>query len=306
MIKPSLNELKMLYHNKDVVGLAARVPHLRNHKSKFVKFLMDSNLLKMGNWVAEDPVTYGADPEFILCKKNCPEEIVLFSSEYTDNYFGISEAEVGADYGLLEFRVQPAKSVKIFLKNLNDIHNEFESRFKKDNITILEKEAIIYNHKKMRVLESLYKGKDINYGMNRGKDVSVWSGGNDSILSGIETGVTLNAYDNIAFNKFNDELLTAGGHIHIGGSMIKILSMAQLKQFIMKLDDTILPVCSSLETEAGILRRTVYGSPGEFRIKEYGIEYRSPSNVLFLKKNLKKLSDILYKVENILFTMAVK
>jgi len=303
MTRHSINKLKELYKAKNLKELAIILPHVRHLNNSFVKFLLESNLLRMREWINSPPITLGADPEFILYENDDPNNIVLFSSEYTNDYFGISEAELGADYGLLEFRPAPAEAASELVANLNSLHKLFKERFG-TKIKILQKEAVSFDHKRKRVLQSMESEKNINYGMNRGKDIAVWNGGDENIMTGIETGVTLCAYDKPVFNQFNDKLFTAGGHIHIGGRFIKMLSFTQLKAFVRKLDEEILPICNAVETEAGELRRTVYGSPGEFRIKEYGIEYRSPSNAIFFKQNSKILLQVLKKVEKILLTMA--
>lgn len=299
-----ISDLKQLYKEKKLKEMAIKLPHMRHLKNSFIKFLLESNLLKMKQWLNSPPITFGADPEFILHTKGNKKDIVLFSSEYTGSYFGISEAEVGADYGLLEFRPGPERSAKKLVDNMIYLHNMFKKDFGPGGIKILEKEAVVFDHKRKRVLQAMASKTDINYGMNRGKDVAVWSGNDNDIMADVETGITFCAYDKPVFNQFNDKLFTAGGHIHIGGSLIKMLSFDQLKMFICKLDKEILPICNSIETRAGKLRRTVYGSPGEFRIKEYGIEYRSPSNAIFFQKNSKTLLKVLRKIKEILSTMA--
>lgn len=302
MTQHSISELRKLYKERDLKKLAAILPHARCLKSSFVQFLLKSNLLRMRQWLNSPPITFGADPEFILHAKDDPNDITLFSSSYTRDYFGISEAELGADYGLLEFRPDPEASAEGLANSIHRLHGAFSNEFGPD-IKILQREAVSFDHKKKRVLQSMESKENINYGMNRGKDVAVWSGGDNAIMAGIETGVTLCAYDRPVFNQFNDKLFTAGGHIHIGGALIKMLSLSQLKVFVRRLDAEILPICNAVETEAGELRRTVYGSPGEFRIKEYGIEYRSSSNAIFFKKNYKVLLRVLKKIERILSTM---
>lgn len=299
-MKLSVNELKYDYEEADLKSLATKLPHMRGARSKFIQSLMVSNLLKMQEHLGDPAITLGADPEFILCEKENEDKIVLFSSQYTTDYFGISEAELGADYGLLEFRPEPSTDPEGLVKSIRDLHEEFQETY--DNFKILEKEAVKYNHKKARVLEALQEDKDINYGMNRGKDVGVWAA-NEEIVLGMETATSLSAYDKPVFNQFNDKLFTAGGHIHIGGKLILMLSMEQLRAFVRKLDKEILPLCKSVETKAGRLRRTVYGAPGEFRLKNYGIEYRSPSNAIFWQKNLDSLLEILRKTSNIAKTM---
>jgi hypothetical protein len=310
MIPPSTKEMRALYDQGKVKELARLLPHVRDRKSKFIEFLAESNLLTMGKHVSDRPVTLGADPEFILCEKTDASKIVLFSSQWLPEYFAVSEAETGADYGLLEFRPKHKRTAAGLVGEINDLHDRFASNY--ESLSILETEAIEFNHKRARILGAIGAEEDVNYGMHRGKDVDVWSptsAGNaagQELVLGQETGMNLSAYKRPSFPSFNDKLLTAGGHIHVGGSLIMMLSMSQLKEFVRRLDKLILPMCKSVETSAGKLRRTVYGNPGEFRLKEYGIEYRSPSNAIFWKKNHKTLLKALDAVVETLKTMARK
>lgn len=303
MILPSVKNMKDFYKEGDLKNLSRWLPHLRDKKSPFIKFLMKSNLLKMKEHVNDPPLTIGADPEFILCEKDDESKVVLFSSRFVTNYFGLSEAEMGADYGLMEFRPRPEESATALVKVIEDLHKDFADIH--PDFKILEKEAIEYNHKRARVKESMEAEEDINYGLNRGKDVGVWAPGGGEMVIGLETGTSLSAYDKPSFNVFNDELFTAGGHIHFGGAYIMMLSFEQLKAFVRKLDKEVLPMCEEVETEAGALRKSVYGSPGEFRIKDYGIEYRSPSNAIFWPKNSDLLLKALEKSMEIAETMAL-
>lgn len=303
MVLPSIRRLKTYYKEGDLRGVAKWLPHLRDKKDPFIKFLMESNLLKMKDHINDKALTLGADPEFILCEKKDENKIVLFSSRFVTDYFGLSEAEMGADYGLMEFRPPPTESVTSLVDSIENLHKEFDETYL--DFKILEKEAIEYNHKRARVKESMETEAEINYGLNRGKDVGVWAGGGQEMVIGMETGTSLSAYDKPSFNLFNDELFTAGGHIHFGGSYIMMLSFEQLKCFVRKLDEKILPMCKSVETDAGKLRLSVYGSPGEFRIKDYGIEYRSPSNAVFWQKNMDLLLEVLDKSADIAKTIAL-
>lgn len=303
MTLPSVRRMKIYYKDGDLRGVARWLPHLRDEDDPFIKFLMESNLLKMKGHINDPVLTLGADPEFILCKRDNENEIVLFSSRFVTNYFGLSEAEMGADYGLMEFRPEPAEAATQLLDTIGNLHEMFNDTY--PDFKILEKEAIEYNHKRARVVESMETEADINYGLNRGKDVGVWAPGAEEMVIGMETGTSLSAYDKPSFNQFNDELFTAGGHIHFGGSYIMMLSFEQLKSLVRKLDKKILPICEKVETEAGKLRRSVYGSPGEFRIKDYGIEYRSPSNAIFWNKNTDLLLEVLDISSDIAKTMAL-
>jgi hypothetical protein len=301
-MRTSIDELKQFYKEGILTPIARELPYLRGRNDKFIQFLMSSNLLTMHEHLLSPPITLGADPEFILHEKGDKSKMVLFSSQYTGDYFGVSEAEIGADYGLLEFRPNPGNNPRELYDEINRLHELFSKTY--DDFCILEKEAVEYNHKRARILKSLQEDKDINYGMNRGKDVGVWQP-NDEIVLGTENGMNLSAYNKPTFNQFNDKLYTAGGHIHVGGSLIMMLSIDQLKSFVRKLDKEILPLCESVESEAAELRKTVYGSIGEFRLKDYGVEYRSPSNAIFWKSNSKVLLKVLGKVDEIARNMAL-
>ena len=92
MNQPSLKKLKSFYKAGNLKEVAKWLPHLRHEDAPFIRFLMNGNILKMKTHISDPVVTLGADPEFILCEKGGKHEIVLFSSQYTTSYFGISEA----------------------------------------------------------------------------------------------------------------------------------------------------------------------------------------------------------------------
>lgn len=332
---PSLDDLKKMYSDGDHKNLARWAPYYKElaqdnnsgftysdtgqsemfkKKSSFIRFLFGSKLMMMGKWAdgKAPPITFGADPEFILCDKAALKKgevkVELFSSSWTNDYFGISEAEIGADYGLLEFRPDPKTSAEELTKEIREIHNIFKDKYHDSNIEILEREAVEFNHRKHRILEAMKSDEDINFG-SRGKDTNVWTGssaGGGEIMTDFESEITYSAYDKPVFQQYNDEILSAGGHIHVGGSFVKMLSFEQLRELVRKFDKEILPICTTVETEAAELRRSVYGNVGEFRIKDYGIEYRSPSNAIFWKKNSKVLKKALEEVASLIETMATK
>ena len=98
----------------------------------------------------------------------------------------------------------------------------------------------------------------------------------DALESGCEPD--FNAYNNGHANTPPNYSLTkaraAGGHIHIGCA-INDLPAQLLHKLVKTLDLTVtLPmVCREDEK-----RRELYGKAGAFRVKPYGLEYRTPSN----------------------------
>lgn len=274
-----------------------------------IKFLMQSNLFFMGEDIDSDTISYGADPEFILCDTEDEDKIVLYSSKHglpssSNGEFSMSSLSIGADYGLLELRPnhstkpgQLAKNVASLIDSFDENNEEWEN-----NLKIKEAEAIPFMHKIERMREVMDEGEDLDYGGNRAKMGGVTATStNDIALAGAEYyGVSLTAYDTPGFAVGTDKVLTAGGHLHFGGACIKMLSMKQLKALVRKLDEKLIPIAAKVETKAAKLRREYYGFPGEFRLKPYGFEYRVLSCAPFWKKNLKVLKDILKEAENII------
>lgn len=70
----------------------------------------------------------------------------------------------------------------------------------------------------------------------------------------------------------NKALRSAGGHIHIqlDGTLDEVEVIKAMDVFV---------ACVLLEYDTDQRRRELYGKPGAFRYKPYGVEYRTPSNV---------------------------
>ena len=299
MTVPLPHELELewsLGHHKKV---AKFLPYYKTTSTGFLGNLNNSNLLTLGSKINLPPLTLGADPEFIL-KESGTDNVVMFSSKYVDNRFGLSEAEIGADYGLLEFRLPYATTPEQLVATNLSFHDTFKQSFPK--LDILEAEAVKYNHSKARLredIEQIKKGEQLfAYGGYHGKECAVWGANTDPNKITITGETTFCAYDKPQFKKYNPEILSAGGHIHIGGTFIKSLSLPQLRKLIKIFDAKLVPIAKTVYTEASELREQVYGALGEYRIKDYGIEYRTLSNAIFWKKNSTTLLKILKVIES--------
>lgn len=267
----------------------------------FIEQLKKSNLSQLKRKLELPPITLGADPEFILAEKANPSNIVMFNSSLCryNSPFEVASAEIGADYGLLEFRIPISKSANELTANVNKLHKDFEKGY--EDLIILKTEAIEYNHQLARIKNDiktkLETGETPLYGGYHGKETAVWSAGqmdgNEELVLDENSTATLCAYDKPEFKKYNPAILSAGGHIHIGGTFIKCLSISQLNVLVKKFDEIVLPIIETIATENGDLRKSVYGSKGEYRLKEYGIEWRTPSNMVFMHEHTKILTEVL-------------
>ena len=294
--KASAPLAKKLYSEGEHSKLALILPHIKESVDPFVQALMSSRLLTMGEELtpnlpplprATHPISLGGDPEFILVDKK--GDIVLFSSKHSLRNIVMSQATIGADYGLMEFRLQPSYNVDAMLNTLDSLMQQFDESYK--DIFIHKREAVVFNHKIARTREQI-EDDTVDFGVNITKDNSPINEINlDDETSYMN--MTLSAYDEPTFGPVDDNLLTAGGHIHIGGTFVRMLSLEQVKAYVRCIDKLIFPICQAIETPAAKLRRTMYGKPGEFRLKPYGLEYRTPSNTIFWPENNNKLKEIL-------------
>ncbi|HLD89870.1 MAG TPA: hypothetical protein VI911_02425 [Patescibacteria group bacterium] len=284
----TVEKARTLYLEGSHANLAIVLPHLRDALDEFIQRLMLSRILLIGeSYDKAVPLTFGADPEFIL--ENEQGEIVLFSSNMCQGNIVMSEAAIGADYGLMEFRPQYSETIPSFIANLDTLQANFVKNFTK--LRIKRSEAEVFDHKKMRILEQL-EDAHVDHGVQIAKGFFVEQN-LDLDDESSYAKISISAYDEPLFGSNRKDILSAGGHIHIGGTFIKMLSLPQMKEFVRRIDTLVKPMCAAIETPAAALRREVYGFPGEFRIKPYGLEYRSPSNAIFWPENREVLKNIL-------------
>lgn len=302
----SVEKAKELYVEGKHRELAIILPHLRRSDDFFIKELLSSRLLTLGKIFetakdenADDDyktITLGADPEFIL--EDDKGTIVLFSSELSSGNIVLSEATLGADYGLMEFRPPYEVTPGELIKNIKTLHQRFKEDYTK--VFIKETEAVVFNHKMARVRAKMEK-EEIDFGINYRKGFIHEA---DINLDDESTyfNATLSAFNEPLFKPKREDILSAGGHIHVGGTFIRMLSLEQMKRYVRKIDSIVAPLCTSVETPAATVRQELYGAPGEFRIKPYGLEYRTPSNAIFWDKQ--QNTDVLLKILDIMVNTA--
>lgn len=282
--------------------------------SDTASFLMNSNLFFIREDINSPPLTMGCDPEFILCDADNPDKVALLSSQHAlphspvCGYISMAELAVGADYGLLEIRPEASPDVNTLVNNVSAMIESFhelqdelkEAEYDEEigppqRLLVKEVEAVEFNHKRSR-MRQLIENEELDFGIglrDKVAGVAASSTGDVGLAAAENYGVSLSAYDKPAFVQGNDCTLTAGGHLHYGGWRVKLLSIKQLKAVIKEFDKYLIPKAARVETEAAELRRQFYGFPGEFRLKEYGFEYRTLSCAPFWPKNHKVLKEIL-------------
>lgn len=223
--------------------------------------------------INEYEFTAGADPEIAITHQGKLVSAYGLIPGDKVNPFPVTNGKVQVDGMLLEFNIDPASDNKTFQRNLTVVMEQL---------------------KRMTPNHEFFKGCVAEFG-------------EEYIESQPEEAKELgcmpdfNAYtgkENPRPNA-NAPFRTAGGHIHIGWRKIgdpkwpdKIDPMNpghfEACCNLTKVLDLYLGI-PSLVWDRNIKRRTLYGAPGCFRPKEYGMEYRSLSNEWLFHESTREL-----------------
>lgn len=196
----------------------------------------------------------GADPELFLVDAagafvaSC--DLIGGSKEFPlplpiGNGFAVQEDNVAVEYN-----IPPSKTKDAFVEN---IHNTINFLYKEMVATrgLAFSKVSSARFDKMQLLHP----KALEFGCD--PDYNAWKNG--------ERNPRPSAVD--------ETLRTCGGHVHVGA---KFSSRRSIMQFIKYLD--LYLGVPSVVMDDGHERKQLYGSPGAFRFKPYGCEYRVLSN----------------------------
>lgn len=197
--------------------------------------------------------TIGADPEVFIVNKT--GKIISSIGKIggskkrpreLGNGFFVQEDNV-----LMEFNIPPASSKEEFSTNIEVAKAMLEKLLPEDHSILVAPSAMLEP-------DQLY-GKAFQFGCD--SDINAWSGQQNPLCKAPKTG-----------------LRSGGGHVHVG---INDISMIDL----VKAMDLHIGVPSVL-VDTDVDRRSLYGKAGAFRYKDFGVEYRTPSNFWIQSKEL--------------------
>jgi hypothetical protein len=204
--------------------------------------------------------TIGADPEVFLGQPSAPvsaEGLLGGTKEKPKVIEGIGLQE---DNVMAEFNIPP---VKVGHRSVGPISDEIGSYFKKA-FRLIQQETkinVLHNVSSVEFPEKVLQTEHAQtFGCS--PDLDVWA--EDYRVIEVED------FGNLRF---------AGGHIHIGFDVEKGVDKIERSfELVKALDVCLFPflVMSSLVDHKR--HSSGYGKIGGFRLKEYGIEYRTPSN----------------------------
>lgn len=206
--------------------------------------------------------TVGADPEVFITKGGLVHSAYGLIQGTKQAPFKVVKGAVQVDGMALEFNIDPAESSQEFLENLAVVQEQLKEMI--GDWEFSDKASYVFDEG--YILEQPF----------------------EAIQLGCEPDY--NAYTGWENEAPNQEscMRTVGGHTHVGGYFTKdcyqpehMKDMARLARIM---DETI--GVYSILWDKDDDRRSLYGKAGAFRPKEYGMEYRTLSNVWAFKPKI--------------------
>lgn len=194
--------------------------------------------------------TIGCDPEFFLMDKKGNFVPAFDTVGGTKKEPRVLECghTVQEDGCAVEIGIRPATTADEFVTYVREAVDEVRSLVKKMGLKI----AIV---------------NEATFDMDQLRDPRGWEVGCDPDFDAYTGGKRI-------MRDYQDTTRYAGGHIHIGSP--QLMNPKIISNYIKTLDVVMGYKLNLMDKTHG--RNAVYGGPGKFRFKPYGVEYRSPSN----------------------------
>jgi len=230
------------------VRLVARIQTLTNTYSLYEEIVMK---------IAGFEFMIGADPELFIIEKATGNLVSAHGLLPGDkkNPFKVPHGAVQVDGMAAEFNIDPAKTANEFVRNVKSVMRSLQK--------------IVGSKYKLVAIPTAHFGKEmIDAQPQEAKelgcdpDFNAWTGRQNPTP------------------EVDTPYRTGAGHVHIGWTNGQNINSQQhldvCEHLIRNLDLYTTPF---LKMEDDVLRRELYGKAGAYRPKEYGVEYRTPSNV---------------------------
>jgi hypothetical protein len=208
-------------------------------------------------------ILIGCDPEVFVSQKGTFLSAFGLIKGDKKNPEKIRRGAVQVDGMALEFNIDPAATEEEFCINVNDVFSQMKAMVPTYDVVVSPVANFDPEYMKSQPFEALQLGCD--------PDFNAWKNGEIN-------------------EKPNGDwpFRTASGHIHIGwteGQSIEDADHLHRCMMVTRQMDFYLAL-GSIFYDEDQKRRTMYGAPGCFRPKSYGVEYRTLSNMWLSSQNL--------------------
>ena len=192
------------------------------------------------------PFTLGADPEAIVVNHSgFPVSAIGRLPGFKHDPFEMESGTCHPDNVMAEFNTAVAKNIKEFSTIITSCIQDVNSLLKAKGCYLEKGMVALYPKPELQHPEALTAGCS--------PDFNAYHHGGENTPPNFETN--------------NNRC--AGGHIHIGADITDIHKFIQACDLFLTI-----PTLS----EESLLRRSLYGQAGSFRVKPYGVEYRTIGN----------------------------
>lgn len=196
----------------------------------------------------------GSDPELFVGKGGVVMSAIGFVGGSKHDPRPVHLGALQEDNVLLEFNIDPAKSLLEFQRNLNEVLGQAKDSIRQFHLEVIEN---LSSHVYERTLLESFGDEAFVFGCE--PDFNAWTGMANTMPQDVDPC-----------------LRTAGGHIHIGFDHLEEVTYENSSE-VGQMCDFVLGLPSVL-MDKDDRRRQLYGKGGAVRYKGYGVEYRSLSN----------------------------
>src|SRR5690625_1124724 len=220
-------------------------------------------------------ITVGCDPELFLKKEGKFVSAHGLIPGTKEDPHPVPHGAVQVDGLAVEFNIDPATTLVEFRRNIREVLTQLEGMLPEYSVEAIPLVNFGEEYMRTQPAEGLELGCDPDY----------------------------NAYTGEANDRLNGDVpfRTAGGHVHIGWTTDAPLDhpehLEACRMLTRELDFYLGLPSLFWDREDG--RRAMYGMPGAFRAKSFGVEYRSLSNAWLTSD---RLIDFVYSQTNRAFT----
>ena len=206
--------------------------------------------------VKSKDISLGADPELFVTKGNKIVSAIGLIGGTKDSPVPVMRGGLQEDNVLAEINIDPCNDLENWLINLDLVTKQLKERLGIGYSVIAKPSHDFTPEELCKNIKALAFGCDPDYNAYTGEE---------NPRPSAET-----------------TLRTAGGHVHVGYPGASFKTAAQ----VCKALDVVLGIPSVI-LDPDNRRRSMYGKAGAFRLKSYGVEYRSLSNFWMNSRELK-------------------
>lgn len=215
-------------------------------------------------------VTIGCDPELFAFSGELPVSVhdLLPGNKY--HPCKVPRGAIQVDGVAAEFNIEPTTDKKIFIKNITHVKGIMEKLLKAKNSSL-----------------SLRAVPTVHFDAKYFSDLPT-----ETKVLGCEPDYDVYSWKANPKPETDKPMRTGSGHVHIGWSIPKMDGSASsdpayqeiVRNMVKELDFVLYR--QSISWDKDEERMELYGRPGCFRFKPYGIEYRTLSNAWLASKEL--------------------